>query len=147
MSNTPELTDRQARFVTNFLVTGNGTKSAIEAGFSPASARVTAHRLLTKAAVRAAIAARQGVDARRLEIERQDVIQGLLEGVAAARSQANPAAMIAGWREIGKMLGFFAPQEHRVELRGDSHQVRRLSTMSNSDLESLIDGRNPSPSL
>lgn len=138
MSNTPELTDRQARFVANFLVTGNGTKAAIDAGFSPVSARVTAHRLLTKAAVRAAIAARQGVDVKRLEIERQDVIQGLLEGVAQAKSQANPAAMIAGWREIGKMLGFFAPQEHHVELRGSGHDMRRLSAMSNADLEALI---------
>lgn len=138
MSNTPELTDRQARFVANFLVTGNGTKAAIDAGFSPVSARVTAHRLLTKAAVRAAIVARQGVDAKRLEIERHDVIQGLLEGVAQAKCQANPAAMIAGWREIGKMLGYFAPQEHRVEVRGAGSELRRLSTMSNGELEALI---------
>ena len=102
----------------NFLVTGNGTKAAIEAGFSRVSARATAHRLLTKAALRGAIAVRQGVDAKCVEIERQDVIQGLLEGDAQAKSPANPAAMIAAWREIAKMLGFFAPQEHRVELRG-----------------------------
>lgn len=135
MSNSDALTSRQAKFVLHFLVSGNGTRAAIEAGFSPASARVTAHRLLTKAAVRAAIAARQGVDARRLEIERQDVIQGLLEGVAAAKSQANPAAMIAGWREIGKMLGFYAPEVRRVEV-GPRHGglLARFGAMTDAEL-------------
>jgi phage terminase small subunit len=56
MPASADLTPRQSKFVANFLVTGNGTQAAMAAGYSQVSARVGAHRLLTKVAVRAAIA-------------------------------------------------------------------------------------------
>ena len=61
MNASADLTPRQSKFVANFLVTGNGTQAAMAAGYSQVSARVGAHRLLTKVAVRAAIAAAQAI--------------------------------------------------------------------------------------
>ena len=133
------MTPKQAKFVAEYLVDGNGSRAAIAAGYGRAGARVAACRALANANVRAAIAARQGVDARRLEIERQDVIQGLLEGVAAAKSQANPAAMIAGWREIGKMLGFYAPEVQRISLAPVTDvALERLEKLTDQELLALI---------
>jgi hypothetical protein len=41
----------------------------------------------------------------RPQIERNEAVQGLVEAIELGRVQADPAAMIAGWREIGRMLG------------------------------------------
>ena len=109
-----DLTAKQTRFVDAYLADCNGTQAAIAAGYSQVSARVGAHRLLTKPAVRAAIAARQGVDSQRLQIGRQEAINALLEAVQQARALGDPMAMIAGWREIGRMLGFYAPERRQV---------------------------------
>ena len=86
MPASADLTPRQSKFVANFPVTGNGTQAAMAAGYSQVSARVGAHRLLTKVAVRAAIAHAQALDSKRLQIERQDVIAGLLEAVEPKNS-------------------------------------------------------------
>ena len=132
------LTARQDRFVAAY--TGNATQAAIEAGYSPRSARQHAARLMTNAAIQMALVTRQGVDARRLEISRQDAIQGLLEAVDLARDQRSPAAMIAGWKTIGQMLGFMEPVKHRVEVAAvpDSDLMRKLHTMSDAELSALI---------
>jgi hypothetical protein len=34
----------------------------------------------------------------------------MLEAIDRARVRADPAAQIAAWREIGKMLGYYAPE-------------------------------------
>jgi phage terminase small subunit len=52
------MTSKQARFVVEYCVDWNGTQAAIRAGFSEKGARVEACRLLTNAAIRAAIEAR-----------------------------------------------------------------------------------------
>jgi phage terminase small subunit len=132
------LTTRQALFVAAYK--GNATQAALDANFSPRSARQHAARMMANAAIQAALAARQGVDARRLEISRQDAIRGLLEAIDQAREQSNPAAMIAGWKAIGQMLGFFEPVKHRVEVATvpDSDLMRKLHTMSDAELSALI---------
>ena len=84
------LTQKQQRFVAEYMVDGNGSRAAIAAGYGHAGARVRAHRLTRdNVAVQAEIRARQGVDSQRLQMERQDVIAGLLEAIAQARAQAN----------------------------------------------------------
>jgi phage terminase small subunit len=139
MSTEPKLTPRQEKFVSNFLVTGNGTQSAMAAGYSKVSARVGAHRLLTIPAVQAEIRARQGVDSQRLQLERQDVIAGFLEAIAQARAQGNPMALLAGWREIGRMLGF-GPQRHAVEVSAAADaEMGRLERLSDAELLRLAE--------
>lgn len=45
-----------------------------------------------------------------MEVDRQRVLEGLLEAVEMARIQQDPGAMISGWREVGRMCGFYAPE-------------------------------------
>ena len=90
----PELTPRQQRFVAEFLVDHRGGPAARRAGYASAGSRVTAHKLLTEhSGVKAAISAAQTQDSQRLQIERQDVIAGLLEAVEMARAQGNAAGL------------------------------------------------------
>jgi hypothetical protein len=131
------LTARQDSFLAAY--TGNATQAAIDAGYSPRSARQQAARMMANAAIQAALAARQGEDARRLEISRQDAIRGLLEAIDQAREQSNPAAMIAGWREVGRMLGFYEPQRHAVEVStAASAEAGRYERMTDAELIRLV---------
>lgn len=51
----PKLTERQRRFVDEYIITGNATEAAIKAGYSERTARVTGQENLLKPAVKAAI--------------------------------------------------------------------------------------------
>lgn len=140
MSASTVLTAKQARFIDEYLVDANGTQAAIRAGYGAAGARVAAHRLLTNVAISSAIEARQKADAARLWIDRENVLAGLLGAVEMAREQRNPAGMIAGLREIAKLMGFYAPTTAKVgvDLRARAERDR-LEAMTDAALFSLID--------
>ena len=131
------MTAKQARFIDEYLVDANGTQAAIRAGYGAAGARVAAHRLLTNVAISSAIEARQRVDATRLSVDRNRVLTGLLGAVEMAREQLTPAGMVAGLREISKLMGFHAPRPVRVEM-GQAAEMQRLETMSDEDLAALM---------
>ena len=139
------LTPRQARFITAFQ--GNATKAAIEAGYSARSARQHATRMLSNAAIQAALAVRQAADSQRLQIGRQDVLKGLLETFEMAKEKGEPAAMVSACRELGRMLGFYEPQRHAVEVGSAGVQVQqgRYQAMSDAELVSLFEHVIPTP--
>jgi hypothetical protein len=135
-----ELTARQARFVQEYLVDGRGAKAAIRAGYAVAGARVAAHRALTNAAVSSALQARQSADASRLSIQRNDVLEALVEAAQLARDQKQPMALIAAAREIGKLLGFYEADKLRMGVgTGEKAELDRLSSLSDADLLAIID--------
>lgn len=135
------LSPKQQRFVEEYLVDCNGARAALAAGYGPAGARVAAHRLLTNANVRAAIEAWQGVDATRLGIERQDVISGLLEAFQMAKDGGNPAAMVAASRELGRLLGFYAPERRAIEVSPAGPRPRqRWEAMTDEQLAQIASG-------
>lgn len=139
MLHAPTLSDRQVRFVAEYLVDANGTQAAIRAGYGAAGARVAAHRLLTNVAICSAIEARQRADGERLGIRRQDVLKSLLEAVYLAREQCNPAGMVAGLREIGKLMGLYAPERLKVGVdAGQAAELRWLGAMSDGELAALM---------
>lgn len=138
-----ELTTKQARFVAEYLVDGNGARAAVAAGYGRAGSRVAAHRLLTYANVQAAIQARQGVDSQRLGLDRQAVIQGLLEAVQMARDRREPAAMISAWRELGRLMGYYAPERRQIEATavvGEVKLMAQMTAMSDAELMAVIEG-------
>lgn len=129
------MTAKQQKFVVEYLVDGNGTAAAVRAGYGRAGARVAAFRALRNDNVAVQIGARQAADAARLGVAREDVLQGLLGAIESAQAQVNPMAQIAGWREVAKMLGFYAPERQRLELSADgSAEWRRLEAMSDEEL-------------
>lgn len=134
-----ELSPRQAKFVDEYLIDGNGTQAAIRAGYGAAGARVAAYRLLTNVAVSSLIEARRQADATRLCIDRENVLAGLLEAVEMAREERNPAGMIAGLREIAKLQGYYAPTAVKVDLDVTAVAERsRLEAMTDAELLALI---------
>lgn len=134
------LTTRQARFVQEYMVDGCGAQAAIRAGIAPTGAHVWASRTLRIAKVSEVLQARQSADATRLSIKREDLVAGLLEAVNQARVQSNPMAMVAGLRELGKMMGFYAPEVKKVDLNVKGKvDMDRLNTMSDAELIQIIE--------
>lgn len=130
------LSAKQARFISEYLVDTNGSRAARAAGYGVAGARVAAHRLLTNANVKAEIEARQAVDANRLGTRRQDVIAGLQEAFRIAREQGEPAVMVSASRELGRMLGLYPADGRRVSVSRPVPDDVRL--MSDAELEAQL---------
>jgi len=134
------LTAKQQRFVDEYLVDGNGARAAIAAGYGRAGARVRAHRLTRdNAAVRAEIARRQAHDRDRLAIDRTAVIAGILSGIELAKERMDGATVIRGWAELGKLMGYFQPMRHQVEVStAQDAEMGRLERLSDAELVRLI---------
>ncbi len=72
---------------------------------------------------------------------RQKVMDGMLEAIEMARMMAEPSSMIAGWREIGKICGYYAPVEHRVKVDVTGNViVDRMNSLSDAELLKIIQG-------
>lgn len=73
-------------------------------------------------------------------ITRQDVVNGIMEAINRAKLQAEPATEIAGWKEIGKILGHYAPEVKKVVLTDDQDKViRKLESLTTAELLALAE--------
>ncbi len=123
------LTPKQQLFVAEYVIDHNGAAAAVRAGYSARSGKQIANELLTKPDLRAAVAAQEALVAAEVGMTRQRVVRELLEAVELARKQANPAGMIAGWREIARICGLYAPERLTVgvEAVGTENDFVRMS--------------------
>jgi phage terminase small subunit len=136
---TPHLTSKQYRFVSEYLVDGNGAAAAVRAGYSERSAKAIAAENLTKPDIQKTLQARQTADATRLSIQREDVLNGLVEAAAMAKLQCDPAGMVAAWKQVGHLMGYYSPERIRVDMRVQGQtMVNHLERLSDAELLALI---------
>ena len=84
MTELTDLTDKQRRFVEEYLLDLNATQAAIRAGYSKKTADVQGPRLLGNVRVAAAIAEGKGERTERTEINQDFVVRGLRENYERA---------------------------------------------------------------
>lgn len=133
------LTDKQLMFV-KYLVHDNLPRGAAGrmAGYSQAQ-QVTA--LLKNPKVIKAIAEARAEYASTTGMTRQKVIDGFVEAIDLGRIKGDPLAMVSGWREIGKMCGFYEPTKTKVEVSVNGRvMVERINAMSDEELLRLAEG-------
>lgn len=134
--NTP-LTEKQKLFV-KFWAQGETVHgAAIKAGYVDGgrSAYIMRHAPHIQRAYEAEKAAYEAAN----QMTRKRVIDGLLEGIDMARLVSEPGNMIAGWREIGKMCGYYAPVEQKITVDHQNNVVMdRLNRLSDAELLKLI---------
>ena len=66
----------------------------------------------------------------------------LVMNIGMARAQDNPAAMVAGLREVGKLMGLYAPERLRVAVDARTEtEAHRLERMSDAELVALAGTR------
>ena len=75
------------------------------------------------------------------QISRADVLDGFMEAINLARLAADPQAMIKGWTEVGKMLGYYAPEVKKVEITDNQKRLQsKFEAMSDEELLRVIEG-------
>lgn len=98
-------------------------------------------------AIRAAIEAGNRITAQRLELNRDDIVEGMMDAV---RSAGTAMELVAAWREIGKLMGAYEPLKVAVEHSIQDMTLNKLQQMSDRQLaemagmkESTIDADDP----
>ena len=127
------------RFAQEYLVDRNGAAAAVRAGYAPRAARQQAYELLTRPDVAEAVRTGEAEIAAHAQVTRTTVLSGLQEAIEIGRSRSDPSAMIAGWREVAKMCGYYAPERKQIELSTAGLAVRaEIEEMSDVELANLI---------
>lgn len=103
------LTAEEANFVYNLEVLGLPVRKAADLAGVRADIANRGHIVEAREALKRELRGS-------MAITKEDVIAGFKEGVDMARMLADPKTMVAGWKEIGEMLGYYAPQKVDVNL-------------------------------
>ena len=113
----PPLTKKQKAFAFHYAANGNGTQAARSSGYSENGIRVTAHRMLTKPNIKAAIAAREQeiavVERQSHSVSPVEIITGLHREATGSRS---PAARVSAWRTLADIHGMLGGGETELPL-------------------------------
>lgn len=135
-----ELTTKQTRWVQEYLACGNASASAVKAGFSAKGASVAGNRMLRNVSVQKALHARQTADATRLSLERNDVLNGLLLAATMAKLQCDPAGMVAAWKQVGHLMGYYSHEQIKVDVNFAGRlEMGRLNQLSDAELLKIIE--------
>ena len=100
-----KLTDKQKRFVEEYLVDLNATQSAIRAGYSEQTAYSIGQRLLKKVEVQEAIQQAQNKRSERTQITQDEVIRRLIENVDISMGKKATVITIPSKSENGEVVG------------------------------------------
>lgn len=111
-----QLTDKQKRFIEEYLIDLNATQAAIRAGYSKKTAMEQGHQLLQKTSVQNAIQLAQNKRSKRVEITQDDVINGLMLEATREGEGSSHSARVGAWSLLGKHLGMF---KDRVDITSD----------------------------
>lgn len=130
------LPPKQAKFVSEYLRGGNGTRAAIEAGYAAGSAHVSASRLLKNDKVAAAVRTSRCELEAKHEMSRDRVVEELLGAIEIAKANGDTGAMIRGWSEVGKLMGYYQPNKTtQIHVNISAKRIiDQLETMSDAEL-------------
>jgi hypothetical protein len=134
------LTEKQRLFVKNWAAGDTPLNAAIRAGYSEGGATLC-YRLIRMPNILALYEQEKKAYEDSVQMTRKRVMEGLLESIELAKLMAEPTAMIAGWREVGKMCGYYEPVKKKIELNLSGQVVmQRMERLSDEELMKLIAG-------
>ena len=99
------LTQKRKSFASNYVLSGNATRAAIEAGYSQRTAKQQGSRLLTNVDVQTAVETERAGLRKRFDLKADDVLLGLRQ--IAEDESAPHAARVSAWKALGNHLGLF----------------------------------------
>jgi|TARA_A100001037_G_C14916525_1_gene529693 phage terminase small subunit len=106
------LTDRQERFVVEYLATANGAEAARRAGYSEHTAKEIASENLTKPNVKRAITAKRD----QLMTDTEDKVQWLIDRLTAEATadDNNDSTRVRALEVLAKIHGAFAAEKTEI---------------------------------
>jgi transcriptional regulator with XRE-family HTH domain len=80
----------------------------------------------------------QEAHAKRLNVRREQVIEGILEAIEGAKMTNEPAVQIRGWEAIAKMQGYNAPERHIHDIPDDTKRLMEaMQDMSDEQIAQM----------
>ena len=68
-------------------------------------------------------------------VSKKRVVDGMLEAIEAAKLKADPAVMVAGWKEIGRLCGHYEPTKTQIEVSVNGQvMLQKMTAMSDEEL-------------
>lgn len=101
-----KLTDKQKRFIEEYLIDLNATQAAIRAGYSEDTAKEMGYENLTKPHIQEAIQQAKNQRSERTQITQDDVLNGLLEVIAMSTGKKVVVETDVAKNESGELVGF-----------------------------------------
>ena len=136
------LTEKQGRFVEEFLVDGNASAAARRAGYSEKTARAIGNENLTKPAIREAIDKAREERTERTKLTADEVIEGLRREAAFTGKGSSHAARVAANSWLGRSLAMFTDKS-QIELTREFKEYQefkeRMSEMSEDEVRELTE--------
>ena len=125
------LTDKQRRFVAEYLIDLNATQAAIRAGYSAKTAYSIGQENLNKPEIAAQVAAGARQQVAKAEISAQDVLEGLQKEATREGEGSSHAARVSAWGLLGKYHNLFidridATVKHSYSELSDEELAREL---------------------
>lgn len=109
-----KLTDKQERFVSEYLIDMNATQSAIRAGYSENSASETGYENLRKPQIADAIAIAKRDAAKRNETTVDMIDKMHKQAFTVANTIKQPASMTAAAQNLAKLHGLIVDKSEQV---------------------------------
>lgn len=135
------LTERQEAFVNATMVGKDRYTAAREAGYVDADGKTMPSVAEKSANIQRALREARDELSSAAQITRADVIDGIVEAINMARLAADPATMVKGWTEIGKIMGHYAPEVKKIEVTDNQKRLQsKFTAMSDEDLLRVIEG-------
>lgn len=132
------LTDQQKLFVNQIVKGASPTVAARIAGY--ANPDKQGYNIVKSPKIANAIKYLHKKHEQAAQMTRKKVMDGMLEAIDMARLQADAGNMIAGWREIGRMCGYYAPEVKKIDISITAKRViDKMETLSDDDLVKMIE--------
>lgn len=129
------LNPRQRSYVQNRSMGMLPTQAALQSGYRKDESK----RLEKLDGIAQALAALQEATAKDYNLSRNDVVEGIIEGIDVCRLQADGVGMINGWEKLARICGIAAPDKKELTLTIDGEIAQRhYTTLSEQDLLALV---------
>lgn len=117
-------------------------RSAILAGYKGIEAdHGNIKRVESNPSVQDALAKIRAEMANAAGVSKEDIVAMLIDAAALSKLQADPTALVAAARELGKMLGYYAPEVKKTLHGVDKTDLKKaLRDMRDEDLYRLAFG-------
>lgn len=117
-------------------------QSAILAGYAADPDGNTGSKLEEKPKIQEELTRIRAETARNTDISKEDVVRMFEEAYMTAKLLEDPAGMVAAAREIGKMLGHFAPEVKKTLIGVDKEMLKKaLDDMTDEELMKVANAR------
>lgn len=124
-----KLSPKEQAFVEEYPKDFNASAAARRAGYSERTANRIGPRQLSKVVIQAALRERLEARRKRVQVEADHVLAGLLREAQRKGEGSSHAARIRAWELIGKHISFFPSERFSIE--------HRLSGLSDAQLQRL----------